>query len=79
MIGSAPVRYELASRDRGIAHGGIGVMRLLIERIGLARAIDRRVHVMKAHLPYHQSDHVLALAFHVPYSGTRIEDFELRR
>ncbi|MBL8766929.1 MAG: IS1380 family transposase [Planctomycetes bacterium] len=79
MIGSAPVRYELASRDRGIAAGGIGVLRLLIERIGLARTIDRRVHVLKAHLPYHESDHVLALAFNILCGGTRIEDLELRR
>lgn len=79
MIGSAPLRFDLAARDSGIADGGIGVMRLLMERIGLARTIDERVHVLKAHLPYHESDHVLALAINVLCGGTRIEDLELRR
>ncbi|MBK6940530.1 MAG: IS1380 family transposase [Planctomycetes bacterium] len=79
MIGSAPLRYEMAARDCGIAEGGIGVMRALIESTGLARAIDERVHVLKAHLPYHESDHVLALAINVLCGGTCIEDLELRR
>ena len=29
----------------------------------LAEAIDRRLHLLKIHLPYHESDHVLNFAF----------------
>jgi hypothetical protein len=69
----------MADRDSGIAEGGIGLLRLLIERVGLAKAIDDSVHVLKAHLPYHESDHVLSIAINVLCGGTRIEDIELRR
>lgn len=78
-MGSAPLRHEMTARDCGIAEGGIGVMRALIESSGLARAIDDRVHVLESHLTYHESDHVLALAINVLCGGTCIEDLELRR
>ena len=31
------------------------------------------------HLPYHESDHVLNLAYNVPCGGTRLEDIERLR
>ena len=46
---------------------------------GLVEAIDRRVQVLKIHLPYHESDHVLNLAYNAMCDGVRLEDIELRR
>jgi Transposase DDE domain group 1 len=34
---------------------------------------------LKIHLPYHESDHVLNLAYNAMCDGTRLEDIELRR
>jgi hypothetical protein len=31
----------------------------LAREVGLVEAIDRRLHLLKLHLPYHESDHVL--------------------
>jgi hypothetical protein len=45
----------------------------------LVDAIDRRVHVLKMHRPYHESDHVLDLAYNALCGGLRLEDIELRR
>jgi hypothetical protein len=45
----------------------------------LAEAIDRRLHLLKIHLPYHESDHVLNLAYNALCDGTCLEDIELRR
>jgi hypothetical protein len=73
------VRYEIADRDRGIAHGGIGALHLLARRIGLIDAIDDRVQLLKRHLPYHESDHVLNLAYNALCDGTCLQDLEGRR
>jgi hypothetical protein len=47
--------------------------------VGLVSAIDERLHVLKVHLPYHESDHVLNLAYNVLCDGGCLEDLELRR
>jgi hypothetical protein len=73
------IHYELAERTQGLAYGGIGAMRLLVQELGLAEAIDRRLHLLKIHLPYHESDHVLNLAYNALCDGDCLEDLELRR
>lgn len=79
MFTARNIDYEFADRVRGIAHGGIGAMLLLARRIGLCEAIDKRLHLLKIHHPYHESDHVLNLAFNPLCGGTCIQDLELRR
>jgi Transposase DDE domain group 1 len=73
------IRYEIGERDRGIAHGGIGAIHLLARRIGLIDAIDEKLHLLKIHLPYHESDHVLNFAYNALCDGTCLQDLELRR
>lgn len=72
-------RYEMAGRTRALACGGIGAMHALVRKLGLDRAIDRRVRLLKIHNPYFESDHVLNIAFNVLSGGTCLEDLELRR
>jgi len=73
------IDYEIGDRTRGMAHGGIGAMHLLARRIGLIDAIDQRLHLLKIHLPYHESDHVLNLAYNALCDATCLQDLELRR
>jgi len=54
-------------------------MHLLVRRTGLVESIDRDVHLLKRHLPYHESDHVLDLAYNILAGGTCFEDIELHR
>jgi hypothetical protein len=54
-------------------------LHLLAKRVGLVEAIDRRLHLLKIHLPYHESDHVLNLAYNALCDGTCLQDIELRR
>jgi hypothetical protein len=79
MITARNIHYELAERDCGTAYGGIGAMQLLVDRLGLAEAIDERLQLFKIHLPYHESDHVLNIAYNALAGGTCLEDLELRR
>ena len=40
---SAPnIRYELAKKTKAIAHGGMGAIHRLVQRIGLAARINNR-------------------------------------
>ena len=79
MLRPANIQYELAERTQGMTYGGIGSMLLLVRQLGLAEAIDRRLQLLKIHLPYHESDHVLNFAFNALCDGTCLEDLELRR
>jgi hypothetical protein len=73
------IHYEIGDRDRGLAHGGLGAIHLLAKRIGLIEAIDDKLHLLKFHLPYHESDHVLNFAYNALCDGTCLQDLELRR
>jgi len=79
MITATNIHYELGERVQGLAAGGIGVMLLLAQRTGLIRDIDHTLHLLKRHLPYHESDHVLNIAFNILAGGRRLEHIELRR
>jgi hypothetical protein len=79
MMTAVNIHYELADRVQGLSAGGIGAMLLLARSTGLIRDIDRNVHLFKRHFPYHESDHVLNIAFNILAGGTRIEHLELRR
>jgi Transposase DDE domain group 1 len=79
MMTATNIHYELADRVHGLSAGGIGAMLTLAQRTGLIRDIDANVHVLKRHLPYHESDHVLNIAFNILAGGKRIEHIELRR
>ena len=79
VLTASNIQYEMADRASAIAAGGIGAMHRLAQRTGLVAAIDRHVHVLKRHLPYHESDHVLSIAYNVLAGGRCLEDLELRR
>ena len=79
MMTAANIRYEIADRTRAIAPGGIGAIHLLARKTGLIRDIDRGLHLLKRHLPYHESDHVLNIAYNLLAGGSRLEHLEVRR
>ncbi len=73
------IQYEMAEKIRAIDCGGIGAFHLLACKSGLVEALNDRVHLLKRHLPYHESDHVLNIAYNTLTGGTCLEDIELRR
>jgi hypothetical protein len=73
------IHYEMAERVRAIESGGIGTFHLLACNSGLVDAINENVHLLKRHLPYHESDHVLNIAYNTLTGGTCLDDIELRR
>lgn len=79
MFSASNIHYELSDRVRGLDCGGIGAMHRLVGDVGLAKEIDHRVELLKVHLPYHESDHVLNIAYNILSGGRCLEDIELHR
>jgi hypothetical protein len=79
MFTAGNVRYDMADRTRAIGCGGIGAVHLLARKVGLVQAIDQDVELLKVHLPYHESDHVLNLAYNALCGGDCLQDLELLR
>ena len=79
MFSATNIHYDLAERTRGLAYGGIGAMHLLARQSGLIGALDQKLHLLKRHLPYHESDHVLNIAYNILCHGDCLEDLERLR
>ena len=79
MITPANIHYEPARRTQGLAQGGLAALLLVAQRTGLIAAIDHHLHVLKRHLPYHESDHVLNIALNLLAGGRCLEHIERRR
>ena len=79
VLDAAELKYELGGRTRGLGCGGVALMLRLAQEVGLVDAIDRRLHLLQAHSPYHASDHVLNFAFNALWGSTCLLGIELRR
>lgn len=79
MMTGGNIRYEVDGRHQAIANGGIGNIHQLAVRTGLVDEIDKRIKLLKRHLPYHESDHVLNIAYNYLAGGSCLQDIELLR
>lgn len=79
MFTSGTVHYEVSANTDATSFGGIAAVHRLVTKLGLVRQLDEDLHLLKVHLPYHESDHVLNLAYNVLCGGTRLEDIERLR
>jgi hypothetical protein len=79
MFRASNVHFEIAKRTVGTPYGGIPLIDQLVKKLGLPQAIDQRLHLFKVHLPYHESDHVLNIAYNALCDGRCLQDLELRR
>jgi len=74
MFSPGKVHYEIGANTDAMSFGGIGAIHRLVTKLGLPKEIDRRLELLKVHRPYHESDHVLNLAYNVMCGGTRLEE-----
>ncbi len=79
MLTSQKIDYEIGGNVEATPYGGVFAMHRLVTRLGLVKAIDAALNLLKIHLPYHESDHVLTLAYSVLTGGTRLEDVDRLR
>jgi len=59
MFSGGKIHYEIGAKSDAMSYGGIGAMHRLVTKLGLPQKIDEDLHLLKVHLPYHESDHVL--------------------
>jgi len=79
MFAARNIEYEMAERTRAIDCGGIGAFHVMAQKLGLIEALDDHVKLLKQHVPYHESDHVLNIAYNTLTGGTCLDDIELHR
>jgi hypothetical protein len=73
------IDYEVSGRTQAISGGGLGMLQALVDVVGLREQIDGSLHLLRRHLPYHESDHVLSLVYNLLTGGRCLEDLEQRR
>jgi hypothetical protein len=76
MLTSGKITYEVGGNIDAMSFGGIAAVHRMVTKLGLPEQIDEGLRLLKVHLPYHESDHVLNLAYNVLCAGTRLEDIE---
>jgi len=79
MLSSSNIHYEMSEKCHATGYGGIGAIHLMVHKLKLTEELDQSLELLKRHLPYHESDHVLNIAYNVMLGGQRLEDIELRR
>jgi hypothetical protein len=68
------LHLEVDARSTVTTFGGVALAAAFFKRFRVAQEIDDRVHVLKLHLPFHESDHVLAQALNLYVGGECLED-----
>ena len=79
MLPATKVTYEVADKVSAILHGGMAAVHQLVLKTGLVEEINAKARVFKVRQPYHESDHVLNIAYNVMCGGRTLDDIELRR
>ncbi len=79
MLCDLPIRYEKADRVRVLSVGGIGAIHTMIQKLNLPALINEQVTVLKRHLPYFESDHILSLCYSVLCGHKPLQDLNRLR
>lgn len=80
LLGDQPIRYELAERTRVVSMGGLGLIHGLVMKLQLPALLNGAVGgILKRHLPYWESDHLLALCYSVLTGGKPLQDLHRLR
>lgn len=71
------LHLEQDARPHVTTLGGLALPLALIRRYGIPAILDEHVEVFKRHLPYHESDHIIAQALMLYAGGTCLEDMSM--
>ena len=68
------LHLESDSRGEMTHYGGLVLAQQFVRRFRVAKRLDEALVLLRRHAPYHESDHVLALAYTLYADGTCLED-----
>ncbi len=78
IIKARNIHYELGEKTRVMNYGGIGAIHTMVGKIGLDEELNK-LELLKTHVPYHESDHVLNITYNILIGGQCLQDISLRR
>lgn len=67
------LQAEVESTDT-TAMGGLALCAQLVAKLGIGKLIDSNLSLLRAHRPFHESDHVLTHVYNLFVGGSAIED-----
>lgn len=79
MFQGGNIQYDISEKAQAISYGGIGAIHSMVRKTGLDKTINDRIPLLKTHVPYFESDHVLNMAYNVMCGGTCLQDLERLR
>lgn len=79
IFAESDVEFDISQKVSAIHCGGIGIVRQLVNFMGLPQKINARLALLKRHSPYYESDHVLNMAYNILCGGKNLENLELLR
>lgn len=79
VFGASRPRFEVSGRGQATSHGAVPAIHGVAVESGLVAGIDAGLELLKVHRPYHESDHVLNIAYNPLCGGRVLDDLELRR
>jgi len=71
------VTYDMSNRITATENGGMGAIKNMVNELNLPKLIDGAIPILKRYHPYHESHHVLNLAYNVLCGGKVLEDLRL--
>lgn len=78
LSGPTPI-YDVSDRVTATKAGGLAAVHGMVRRLRLAERINASLDLFRRHQPYHESDHVLAIAYSHLAGGQALQDLELLR
>ena len=59
-----------------LSYTGVVIARNLMQKLGIAEAIDQNLSILKRHKPYYESDHVLNIVYNFLNGGETLVNIE---
>jgi len=79
LLQDLPISYEIADRTRVLSAGGLGAIHTMVSKLQVPDLITQNVSVLKRHLPYFESDHILSLCYSLLCGGKALQDINRLR
>jgi hypothetical protein len=79
VISGKKAKYDYSDRGMATKFGGVQAVNAMLRNLRFHQRIDEHINLLKQHKPYHESDHVLNIAFNSLTNGKTLDDIELKR
>ncbi len=79
MLTTGKISCEIGDQIEATPFGGLAAIHQMVVALGLPQEINDALGLLKVHLPYHESDHVLNMAYNVLAGGRTLQHIERLR